>query len=42
MLSQKLTLTKIQIISTKIENDALLVAPCIKNDMENTIVNEVE
>ena len=37
-----LTMTKIRIISTKIENDALLLATCIKNDMENTIVKEVK
>jgi hypothetical protein len=37
-----LTMKKIRIISTKIENDALLLATCIKNDMENTIVKEVK
>ena len=37
-----LTMMKIRIISTKIENDALLIATCVKIDMENTIVKEVK
>ena len=37
-----LTMTKIRIISAKIESEDLLLATCIKNHMENKIVKEVQ